>query len=139
MAKQLTFDKNLVEYDINGDYTLKFNPTDEGFVARLEALFESLEGLQGRLAEGKGFAQFGELDAEMRAQIDALLGEGASDALFADMNCYAIADGLPVWMNLVFALLDEVADAYEREFGKTDARVKAHNAKYDALMAKYRK
>ena len=139
MAKQLSYDKGLVEYDINGDYTVSFNPTDEGFVAKLEETFGSLDELQGKLASDDVFSKFGELDAEMRAKIDGLLGDGASDALFGDMNCYAIADGLPVWMNLVLALLDEVSEAYEREFGKTDARVKAHNAKYDALMAKYRK
>ena len=51
----------------------------------------------------------------------------------------AIAGGLPVWMNLVIALLDEVSEAYEREFGESDKRLKAINSKYDAMMKKYRK
>lgn len=138
MANQLVFDKGLVEYDINGDFTVSFNPTDEEFAAKLEDMFGSLDALQEKLAGDKSFSKFRELDAEMRQRIDVLLGDGASDALFPDMNCYAIANGLPVWMNLVLALMDEVTEAYEREFGKTDARFKAHNAKYQKMLAKYR-
>lgn len=142
MAKTLTFDTGVVEYSINGQATARFNPTDEGFVTKLYESFGSLDGLQDSLAESGGGTQdtletFARLDADMRATIDGLLGEGVADALFPDMNCYAIADGLPVWMNLILALLDEVSEAYEREFGKTDGRLKAHSAKYDAVMAKY--
>lgn len=139
MAKQLSFNKNIVEYDINGDFTVSFNPADEEFAAKLEDMFGSLEGLQERLAGDKSFSKFRELDAEMRQGIDGLLGDGAADALFPDMNCFALADGLPVWMNLALALYDEVLEAFAREFGKTDARFKAHRAKYDKLMAKYRR
>lgn len=139
MAKALSFETGLVEYEVNGAVTVRFNPTDESFVARLEQAFGTLDHLQDALAEDGGFARFGELDREMRSVIDGLLGDGVADVLFPGMNCYAIADGLPVWMNLVLALLDEVSEAYEREFGKTDGRISEHNAKYDAMLAKYRK
>jgi len=139
MAKSLSFADNLVEYEINGRVTVRFNPTDETFVGNLERAFSSLDGLQGELAEDGGFDRFVKLDKEMRETIDGLLGNGVADALFPNMNCYALADGLPVWMNLVLALVDEVGEAYEREFGKTDVRLKEHGAKYDAMLAKYRK
>lgn len=142
MAKTLSFATGVVEYDVNG-VKVRFNPTDEGFVSKLYDAFGSLEGLQGDL-KGDGKAEdvlekFARLDKEMRETIDGLLGAGVADALFPGMNCYAVADGLPVWMNLVLALLDEVTEAYEREFGKTDERLKAHSSKYDAIMAKYGK
>lgn len=139
MAKSLTFADNRREYDLNGKITVRFNPTDEGFVSRLRDTFEKLDALQELLSSGDMFERFGELDMDMRARIDALLGDGVSEALFEDMNCYALADGMPVWANLVLAILDEVAEAYEDEFGKTDARVKSHTDKYDALMRKYRR
>lgn len=139
MAKSLSFADNLVEYEINGRATVRFNPTDETFVAKLERAFGSLDGLQDELASDTGLDRFAQLDREMRETIDGLLGNGVADALFPDMNCYALADGLPVWMNLVLALVDEVGEAYEREFGKTDARLKAHSSKYDAMLAKYRR
>lgn len=140
MAKSLTFETGVVEYDINGLATARFNPTDEGFVMKLYESFGSLDELQATLAKGgpeSALEAFPKLDADMRQVIDGLLGDGVADALFAEMNCYALADGLPVWMNLVLALLDEVSEAYEREFGKSDARLKEHTAKYDAIMAKY--
>lgn len=142
MAKTLSFETGLVEYDLNGSATVRFNPTDESFVSKLYDAFGKLDGLQAKLTDGGGDAgdvlrRFGDLDAEMRATIDGLLGEGVADALFPGMNCYAIADGLPVWCNLMLALLDEVTEAYEREFGKTDGRIRAHGDKYNAMMAKY--
>lgn len=140
MANTLSFDTGLVDYEING-VPVRFNPTDEGFVSKLYGAFGSLDGLQEGLA-GDGGAEdvlerLARLDKEMRATIDGLLGAGMSDALFPGMSCYAIADGLPLWMNLVLAILDEVTEAYEREFGRTDDRLKAHSAKYDAIVAKY--
>lgn len=138
MAKQLTFDNSLKEYEING-VAVSFNPTDEEFVARIEETFASLDDLQEKLAGDASFSKFRELDADMRVKIDGILGDGIADKLFPNMNCYAIANGLPVWMNLILALLDEVSEAYEKEFGKTDARFKAHSEKYDAMMRKYRK
>lgn len=138
MPKALTFETGLVEYDINGKATARFNPTDESFVQRLYDTFNTLDGLQQMFANDKDFSRFAELDKDMRASIDGLLGDGVADALFDDMNCYALAGGLPVWANLVLALLDEVSDAYEREFGQSDARMKAHEKKYAAMVAKYK-
>lgn len=141
MAKTLSFETGLVEYDLNGAVTVRFNPTDESFVSKLYDAFGELDDLQAKLTDGGGDAgdvlkRFGDLDADMRGTIDGLLGAGVADAAIP-MNCYAIADGLPVWCNLMLALLDEVTEAYEREFGKTDGRIKAHSAKFDAMMAKY--
>ena len=139
-AKSLTFDTGIVEYDINGMATVCFNPADESFTRKLYGTVELLDGIQDRVAsDSTPFDSFGDLDAEMREAIDDLLGPGVADALFQNMNCYAIADGFPVWMNLVMALVDEVTEAYAREFGKTDARIRAYSGKYDAMFAKYRK
>ena len=140
MARSLTFDTGLVEYEING-VPVTLNPTDESFVSKLYDAFGKLDGLQGSLTDGGGetgdvLRRFGDLDADMRATIDGLFGEGFADRAIP-VNCYAIADGLPVWCNLMLAVLDEVTEAYEREFGKTDGRMRAHGEKFNAMMAKY--
>ena len=141
MAKTITFDTGIVEYEINGAATVRFNPADEDFARKLYAMVDDLEAKQAEFERDEpsrdAFERFGELDAEMRASIDDLLGDGVADSLFPNMNCYAMADGLPVWMNLVMALADEVADAYVAERGKTDGRLSAHSRKYDEMMAKY--
>jgi hypothetical protein len=152
MAKSLSFDTGLVEYDINGMATVRFNPTDADFVERLWKCFTDLEArqgeFQGRVDEieigehGEGgekmFAYAKERDAEMRGIIDGLLGDGVADALFPDMNCYALADGLPVWVNLMFAIADEIEGAYTRQQKRTDPRVAGYSKKYDAMMKKYK-
>lgn len=138
MAKALTFDTGLVDYEING-VPVRFNPTDENFVSKFMGVFDELEKMQDAFVDATDFSAFGNLDKDMRAVLDGLLGDGKSDELFGDMNCYALADGLPVWTNLALALMDEIHDAFEREFGKTDSRMKSYNKKYESVMAKYRK
>ena len=137
MAKILSFDDGLVEYEINGKATARFNPTDAAFVERLYQAFTDLddkqEEFQARVSE------IGADGAEMRKIIDGLLGEGVADALFPDMNCYALADGLPVWINLLFAVAEEIEAAYHLEQGKTDPRIKAYNARYAGMMKKYQR
>lgn len=147
MAKVLSFDTGLVEYEINGAATVRFNPTDAAFTERLYDTFTSLDKRQDEFKSkveeigGDGAAMFeyaNERDKEMRGIIDGLLGEGVADALFPDMNCYALADGLPVWINLMFAIADEIQAAYTAEQKKTDPRVAGYNKKYEDMMQKYR-
>ncbi|WP_304598243.1 hypothetical protein [Adlercreutzia caecimuris] len=148
MAKTLKFDTGVEEYDLNGCFKARFNPTDTSFVERLYKVFDDLEKAQGAFQarvdeigdDGPAlFAYAAERDAEMRGHIDSLLGEGAADALFPDINCYAMADGLPIWVNLMFALAEEVEDAFAREQGKGDPRVRKYNAKYEAMRKKYKR
>lgn len=148
MSKSLTFDTGVVEYDVNGAATVRFNPTDIGFTERLYDAFTSLDArqdeFQRRIDEigddgPEMFAYAKERDAEMRGIIDGLLGEGVSDALFADMNCYALADGMPIWINLMFAIAEEVRDSFTAEQRKADPRMRKFDDKNAELLAKYRK
>lgn len=148
MAKSLKFDTGVAEYDINGDVKARFNPTDTAFVERLYKVFDDLSGkqdeFQKRIDEigedgAAMFAYATERDAEMRGLIDGLLGAGVSDALFADMNCYALADGLPVWVNLMFAIAEEIEAAYGAEQKRSDPRVRGYNKKYEAMRKKYKR
>ena len=148
MGKLLSFETGVVEYDINGAAKVRFNPTDAEFTERLYRAFSALdakqEGYRERVSEigddREGMFEYArERDAEMRAIIDGLLGEGVADALFPDMNCYALADGLPVWVNLMFAIADEIHDAYTTQEKKGDPRVKAYNQKYTKMMSKYKR
>lgn len=146
-SKSLSFDTGVVEYEINGMATARFNPTDAAFAERLYNAFTELDARQDEFEkrvteigeDGEAmFAYAKERDEEMRGIIDGLLGEGVADALFPDMNCYALADGLPVWINLMLAVADEVATAYEGERGKGDPRLKAYDGKYHDLLKKYK-
>lgn len=148
MAKTLSFETGVVEYEVNGAATIRFNPTDAAFVERLYQTFTDLdakqEEFQAQVDEigedgERMFAYAKERDAEMRGIIDGLLGEGVADALFPDMNCYALADGLPVWINLMFAIAEEIEAAYTAEQKKSDPRLRKYDKKYAGMMAKYKK
>lgn len=140
--KELNFETGLVTYNLNGKCEVSFNPTDSNFVERLYSALEELdkkqedyksraEGLDGRAMFD--FAR--ERDAEMRGIIDGVFECPVSDALFGGMNVYAVAGGLPVWCNLMLAILDEIDAAATREQKTTNSRV----AKYVAKYQKYRK
>lgn len=138
MAKLITVETGVKDYEING-YQARFNPTDESFIARVEKAFDSLDGLQDELKNAGDFSAFVGLDGKMRVTIDEVLGEGAADAIFPGVNCYSLSNGLPLWLNLMYAIVDEISEACESEFGKTDERMKHYNDKYTAMMKKYRK
>lgn len=148
MAKTLTFETGIVEYDINGAVTVRFNPADSNFAERLYTAFMDLDSRQDEFQkrvndigenDEEMFAYAKERDAEMREIIDGLLGKGVSDALFADMNCYALADGMPVWINLMFAIAEEVRNAFTSEQAKADPRLRQYSEKNAELLAKYKK
>lgn len=148
MAKSLNFKTGVVDYEVNGGAVISFNPSDSAFIDKFYTAVQDLDDRQGAMeadveAAGddpkKMFALLKGKDEEMRAVIDGLFGEGAADAIFPAMNCYALADGLPVWMNLMLAVAEEINAHVDAERKRTDPRVKAITKKYDGMVAKYDK
>ena len=66
----------------------------------------------------------------MRAMIDETLGASVCDALFGGMNVYAMADGLPVWCNLLLAVMDEIDTSFAKEQKRMNPRIAKYTAKY---------
>lgn len=135
---ELNFSTGLVAFNINGAVELCFNPTDAAFVERLYSAFEALDKKQeeyraeAEKANGKReiFDVARKWDAEMRAMIDDALGAEVCAPLFGAMNVYAMADGLPVWANLLLTIMDQVDSSFASEQAKTDSRIKKYTAKY---------
>lgn len=136
--KELNFDSGLVTYLLNGKCEVSFNPTDSNFVERLYNAFEDLDKKQEgykaqieKMADKREIFEFArERDAEMRAIIDGLFETPVSDALFGGMNVYAVANGLPVWCNLMLAVMDECDTTFSREQKATNPRIAKYTAKY---------
>lgn len=135
---ELKFDDGKVEYTLNGKCSVRFNPTDGTFTERLFNCFTDLDKKQEAYkAEIEKCGDKSEIfniarrrDAEMREMIDSVLGASVCDALFGDMNVYALADGLPVWCNLMLAIMDECNSAFSREQMRTNPRISKYTAKY---------
>ena len=138
MMKELSFATGLVTYDLNGAAQVTFNPTDSAFVERLFNTFDALDKKQEAYkAEVEKVADKREIfdiarrrDAEMRSMIDETMGQPVCEALFGGMNVYAMADGLPVWANLLLAVMDEVDTSFAREQKATNPRIQKYTAKY---------
>ncbi len=129
------------EYSLNDRVTVAFNPTDMAFAERLTKAFEELEALQEKardlVASIDGddprplFADLRSIDAEMRKAVDRLFEQEVSDALFQGVRLYAASEGLPVWNNLLLALVDEIDSAYKREKRAMDERIKKYTERYE--------
>lgn len=147
-AKQLNFDTGIVDYEINGGAHVRFNPADVAFTERFYNAFKQLEGQQeeferrvNEINEGDKtelFAYARERDAEMREKINELFQADIADAVFDGVNCYAMANGMPLWINFLFAVAEEIRNAYDEEQKKQDPRLKQFDSKHEELLRKYR-
>lgn len=138
--KEIKVDTGLVTYSINEKCEITFNPTDTSFVEKLFNTLNAVEALQKEyetqaeaVRDNAEIFEFARAkDKEMRSLIDNSLGAPVCDAVFGDVNVHALAKGLPLWCNLLFALIDEVGAGYMRE-------KKAMNPRVEEYLKKYRK
>ena len=137
--KELNFETGLVTYSLNGGKCqLSFNPTDSNFVEKLFNAFDTLDKKQEAYkAEAEKNANKREIfetarkmDEEMRDIIQEVFGFDVCGAVFGDMNVYALADGLPVWCNLMLCLIDNMNDTFTAEKKKTNPKLQKYLAKF---------
>ena len=136
--KSLNFPDGLEEYCLNDRVTIRFNPTDLGFLERLSKAFEALDALQDEVRQSREsitddrevFPVARELDAKMRAILNELFDADICTPLFGGMNLFASSSGLPVWANLMLAISDEVQSAMQGELDAREARIAKYVAKY---------
>ncbi len=135
--KTLNFDTGIVTYSLNDKCEISINPTDDKLVSRLISLVDKLGAKREEYAASMHKAEVKDAydvscryDAEMRAEIDAALGGAVCAAVFGEMSVLAMADGLPVFCNLIFAILDEVSAGWAMESQKTSERMEKYIAKY---------
>jgi hypothetical protein len=139
----LTIATGLKEYsltDENGNVkvTLYFNPTDPVFIEGLYNAFSTLdkkdeeyrERVQKETDGAVLFDLARTMDAEMRNLIDTALGTEVCQPLFGNINVYARADGLPLWANLLLAIIEEMDDAFAKEKKAEDPRIKKYTSKF---------
>lgn len=135
--KTISFETGLVTYNLNDKIEVSFNPTDTVFVEGLFNAFDELDKKQDAYKAEIEKAEKREIfdiakkrDAEMRELIDKTLGAPVCDALFGEMNVYALANGLPIWANLLLAIIDEVDVTFAKEQKLTDGRIKKYSQRY---------
>lgn len=137
----LNFQTTRKTYTVNDGAEISFDPTDINFVNRLFDLVDKLEKRQKEEPArdtGDIFAAAARMDAEMRAEIDVVFGEPICEKVFGSTNVLSPAGGLPVCMNFLLAVIDEIDAASEQET-KHSPRVDAYIQKYEKKYGKYMK
>lgn len=127
----IRFETGVVSFNLNDRCEISFNPTDSVIVERIYNTFEELDRKQEAYkAEAERCADKKEIfeiarsrDREMREVLDGLFETPVCDALFGSMNVYALADGLPVWANLMLAVIDQIDTTFSREQKATNPRI----------------
>ena len=138
MSKSLNIDIGVVEYTLNDKVSVYFNPTDMFFIEKLFNTFNELdskqEGYKALVDKAESnedvFRATRTMDAEMREAVDDIFGQAVCADLLGDVNIYALADGLPIWANLLLALMDEIDTSYAREQKATNPRLQKYLKKY---------
>lgn len=136
--KELNFDTGLVTYDLNGRTQVTFNPTDSAFVEKLFNAFDLLDKKQEaykaeveRTSNNREiFDTARKMDGEMREVVNDIFGFDVCTAVFGNMNVYAMAGGLPVWANMMLAVMDEIDTSFAREQKATNPRIEKYTKKY---------
>lgn len=135
----IRFETGVMSFNLNDAISVEFNPTDSVFVEKIYNTFEELDGKQSaykaeveRCADKKEIFNIARRrDQEMRDMIDELFGKPVCAALFGGMNIYALADGLPVWCNLMLAVIDQIDTTFSREQRQTNAKIKKYMDKWN--------
>lgn len=136
--EEIKFSTGKQEFRLNDQVSVSFNPTDAAFVERIYDVFEKLDAEQQTYRsemdacanKRKIFDIARQHDEKMRDMIDGLFEKPVCAALFGPMNVYALADGLPVWANLMLAILDQVDATMTREKLRTNPRIQKYTERW---------
>lgn len=128
-------------YTVNDGAEIHFNPADINFVNRLFDLINRMESWQTESAHATAedvFKIAAQRDVELRAEIDKVFEEPVCDKVFGTTNLLSPAGGMPVCMNFLMAVIDEIDAAAGKET-KTNPTVEAYMKKYETKYGKYMK
>lgn len=143
--ENLTVETGLIELDINGKRTIQLNPSDSGFVETLYGLVSKLDVIhQDAAAKAKDeedavkrFDLSRAEDKQMREAVDDVFGAGFCADVFPGIRLFALADGLTVIENFLYALLDKMDADITANVAKRDARIKKYTEKYSKYQKKF--
>lgn len=143
--KQLNVDMGLRSYNLNdGPEVIHFNPTSAEFANKILKTVERCQKISesSRVSESDDLdtmlAKLEKVSSEIRAAIDDAFDEPVSEKVFGKSGgVLSIADGLPVWMNFLMAVIDEIDANISSGDRKAGERMRYYKDKYEKKYAKY--
>lgn len=135
----LNISTGLTEFDLNGKVTVSFNPVDPAFMEKVFNTFDELDAKQDEAKElvenadtKEAFKIMNDMNKEMRAKLEELFGIDVCTPLIGDGNIYALADGAPIWANILLAVVDTMELNMDKERKASKARLAKYTAKYES-------
>lgn len=124
------------EFNLGGKVSVWFNPTDTTFLERMRDVFLQMQSKQEdiarRIADAEDvYEESRKIDAEMRDALKNIFGVDVVTPLIGDMNVYALADGLPIWAQILISTMDVIQKTVEEERNKSVQKIKEYTEKYD--------
>lgn len=133
----IRFDTGVKEFNINGAVTVRFSPTDMNFIEKVYNALENIDKKEeayraksSSLKSDEIFELSRRADADAREEINAIFGDDICTPVFGELSLYAVADGFPIWANLLLAIVDQLDGAFAAEKKKTNPRIAKYTAKY---------
>ena len=126
------------EYNLAGKVTVRFNPTDMQFADRMRVTLDNCiareEAYQNEIKDSDDivamFSKAHEADEDIAKYLNALFGVDVVSPLCEDVSVRAWADGMPIWANVLMAVM-EVMDASQEEAVKaSQKRIEKYTKKY---------
>ena len=136
--KEIKFLEGIEEYRLNDKVSVYFNPTDTTFVSKLFDTFKKLDEHDSEFRKRVDAAKttddtlnvLKEADADLKALLDTVFDKPICEELFGKTNVYAMAGGLPIWANLILAIVDEIDASFVNEQKQTNPRLEKYLSKY---------
>ena len=130
---EIKVNTGLVDYDLGGKVTVSFNPTDAAFGKAISDAIERIIALHDAPLPEESDALLGEIlrrDEEARGIIDNIFGKEVCAPLFGTISVFAIADGFPLWTNLLMAFVDQMNEAGAKAAADIQKRINKYTKKY---------
>lgn len=139
--EKLFFQNPKKTYLVNDGAEIHFNPADVNFVNRIFNLLSMLEMKQKENPPDNQedvFTVIAKRDAEMREAIDLAFEEPVCDKVFGTTNVFSLSGGVPLCMNFLMAVIDEIDAAADKETRMSPAAAE-YLKKYEAKYGKYQR
>ena len=131
---EIKVNTGLVDYDLGGKVTVSLNPTDLSFGDRLYDAIDKMSALQDEpVPEGETkevLVAMIDKDRRAREIIDGLFEKEVCRPLYGTISLFAIADGLPLWANLLMAILEQMQIGAEKRRAEVEKKIKKYTDKY---------
>lgn len=131
------------EYTLPSGAIIHFDPCDSEFANKIIVAVRNCNNIQNSFPKEPftdldtqlSFIQ--KMNGDIREEIDKAFGEPVCEKACCGSSPISLSDGLPVWMNFLMAVIDEIDANMPEGEKRSRARVQQYMDKYNTKYGKY--